>query len=1182
MLRFRFACLLLAVPFACENRVVFAQALVAETEPLTPAEQQKKFHLPPGFEIELVASEPTVHKPMNMKFDAQGRLWVTHSLEYPFPATDGAKARDEMTILSDLGPDGLARKSHVFANHLNIPIGLLPLSAKETLAWSIPHIYRLRDTNGDGVADERTVAFGPFGATDTHGNQNAFTHWIDGWVYANHGFSNESHVKVGGQGPDVLHMHSGNTYRFRADGSRIEGYSYGQVNPFGLSFDPLGNLYSADCHSCAVTMLLRGGYYQSFGKPHDGLGFAPETTQIDHGGTGIAGVVYSTLPAFPPEFRDVLFVGNVITNRVHCDRLKWTGSTPTVETVQNFITCDDPWFRPVDLQQGPDGALYIADFYNCIIGHYEVPLEHPKRDRERGRIWRVVYKGDEAKVEKAETKFATAMPDLTKSSAEQLFALLAHPNLTVRAMATNQLIEAFPKEGSKLATELLSQPRSAGVAANDSGESLDDQLAHAVWVVQRTGGLDEKLARGCMDEGRPRVLQVHAMRALGETTEWQAWQFDLVRAALENEDAFVRRAAAEALSKHPAIENLIPLLDMLARTDVKDTQLRHATRIAIRDQIRSSEVSEDLLTLKFSPEQRKQFVAFAISAPVGPAALVVVDEALERRVGNEVLISALPAAAKYLDEARIDALVPEIERRFPGNAFQQAALYRVLADGLMTRGMPLSKPLEAALVRVIESAVPADTVVEWFNMPLVAGQVTPSPWVPQQRACRGAGAATMISSLPAGGEHLGGVLHSPAFKLPATLSFWMCGHNGPPNAADLQQNYVRLVLEDGREVARSYPPRDDIAQQYTWDLSEFAGQRGHVEVVDGITSLDGFAWLAVGRFQPAVVSTPREAVDEVGAGRATMLRMAGPLKLRSVAALLATVAAAPHDNLTARLGATESLAMLEPEQAVGPLAKILGDAAVPTAARERAAQQLGQIDRAEARDALKSQLRLAPESVAVLIATGLASRGDSATGLLAEIRAGRAPATLLREPTVADRLKSSGVKDIEEQIAELTADLQPADDRIKSLIAQRRAGYLTGKHDAEIGRAVFVKSVCASCHKIGDVGKTIGPALDGIGNRGLDRLLEDTLDPSQNVDAAFRSVTIITTNGQVLSGFGLREEGETLVYNDENGQQQRLPLADIDERVNTTLSPMPANMIENIPEQDYYALLAFLLSQQSE
>jgi putative heme-binding domain-containing protein len=195
-----------------------------------------------------------------------------------------------------------------------------------------------------------------------------------------------------------------------------------------------------------------------------------------------------------------------------------------------------------------------------------------------------------------------------------------------------------------------------------------------------------------------------------------------------------------------------------------------------------------------------------------------------------------------------------------------------------------------------------------------------------------------------------------------------------------------------------------------------------------------------------------------------------------------------------------------------------------------------------------------------------------------EIRNGRAAATLLREPTVVDRLKSSGVADMDKHVAELTAGLSPKDSRIEKLIAQRRAGFLAATHDAEAGRAIFAKSVCANCHKIGDVGKTLGPALDGIGNRGLDRLLEDTLDPSRNVDVAFRMVTVETEAGQVLSGFGLREDGKMLFFNDTNGQPVRVPLADVADRQQSTLSPMPSNVIEQMPERDYCALMAYLLS----
>ncbi|HTU27213.1 MAG TPA: PVC-type heme-binding CxxCH protein, partial [Pirellulales bacterium] len=284
-------------------RTLAAQPQVVETEPLSPAEEQQHFKLPPGFAIELVASEPEIHKPMNLKFDRHGRLWVTHSVEYPFAAKSDAEARDAVTILSDFAADGRARRASRFADHLNIPIGILPLSDREALCWSIPNIYRLTDTKGSGQADQRSVLFGPFGVVDTHGDQNAFTRWIDGWVYANHGFSNHSQPKKGGEGPPLLDMQSGNVYRFRADGSAIEQFAWGQVNPFGLCFDPLGNLFTADCHSRPVTMVIREGYYPSFGKPHDGLGFAPETTDIDHGGTGIAAVSYYAADQFPADFQ---------------------------------------------------------------------------------------------------------------------------------------------------------------------------------------------------------------------------------------------------------------------------------------------------------------------------------------------------------------------------------------------------------------------------------------------------------------------------------------------------------------------------------------------------------------------------------------------------------------------------------------------------------------------------------------------------------------------------------------------------------------------------------------------------------------------------------------------------------------------------------------------------------------
>ncbi len=328
---------------------------VRVTEPLSPEQQQKTFHLPPGFKIQLVAAEPDLRKPMNMAFDSAGRLWITESREYPFAATNAALARDTIRIFSDFDDQGRARKITTFATNLNIPIGIYPFRSPakseignrksemtwKCLAWSIPHIWLFEDTDGDGVADKQEKFLGPFDfSRDTHGNQASFRRGLDGWIYATHGFNNQS--RVSGRDGHEIFLPSGNVYRFRLDGSRVEHWTHGQVNPFGLAFDPLGNLYSADCHSSPIYQLLRGAHYPSFGRPHDGLGFAPTTIQHSHGSTAIGGIVHISDPSWPAEFQDNLFIGNVLTSRINRDQLEWRGSTSVGKEKPDFLSTDDP------------------------------------------------------------------------------------------------------------------------------------------------------------------------------------------------------------------------------------------------------------------------------------------------------------------------------------------------------------------------------------------------------------------------------------------------------------------------------------------------------------------------------------------------------------------------------------------------------------------------------------------------------------------------------------------------------------------------------------------------------------------------------------------------------------------------------------------------------------------------
>lgn len=1133
---------------------------IRKSDPLTPEQERESFHVPPGFEVQLVAAEPDIGKVMNMAFDARGRLWLTQSREYPFAAPTNTPARDQIKVLSVFGPDGRARQITTFAEGLNLPIGLLPYR-QGVLAFSIPNIYYLADTNAAGHADTKELVLGRFGyERDTHGLTGAFRRGYDGWIYADHGFNNNSTLTA--RDGSSIQMNSGNTYRFQPDGSRVEQFTWGQVNPFGLMFDPLGDLWSADCHSQPVYMLLRGAYYPSFGKPHDGLGFGPNICKHLHGSTAIAGIVFYAATNFPAEYQNNTFVGNVMTCRINRDSYTEHGSTRMAQEEPDFLRSDDPWFRPVDLQLGPDGALYVADFYNRIIGHYEVPLDHPGRDRERGRIWRIVYRGTNA----APVSLPNLLNlDLTRASAHELIQQLANANLTVRMLAMNELVDRIGSPAVGPVESLLRDKKSSA-----------EQKAHGLWVLHRLGGLNPSvLATAASDADR--LVRVHAMRVLSETENWTSTHRNLVLAGLNDNDAYVQRAAADALSTHPQSSHVRPLLEARHRVPADDTQRLHVVRMALRNQLKAPGAFEqlDIASLDEADSRALTDVALGIQSP--GAGSLLLNHARRFSLPPESMITYLRHAARFAPDAEWDGMAELTRAKFPDDPDLQFALFKSVQEGLAQRGAKLSVGLRTWAAELAEQLLaPVDeSNYLWTSIPLP--DATESPWFLQKRkSADGDDESVFLCSLPPNGETLTGILRSRTFPIPPRLAFFIAGHDGFPDQPSGKKNFIRLRAADSSDVLMSSPPpRNDTAQPVTWDLSAHAGKQGILEIVDGDTGT-AYAWLAAGRFDPPVLPLPQTNPSLQNQRPLNAAELARTVPLPELASRFAALFKDGKRPNELRAAAAQTLVALDAPRYVPLTSQTLADTNETAGLREPLALLLAEQNSPVARAAVLDALRAAPQRLQGRLALLLAGGAAGADALLTLVEQKRLSPQVIVDRAVKERLAAAKLPRFNERYEPLVRGVAPGSVELQKLIVERRTGFARAAASAARGGAVFERA-CAVCHQRDGRGAVVGPQLDGVGTRGLERIIEDVLDPSRNLDPAFAPSLITLKDDTAITGLQRREEGELLVFVDSLGREITVPKREIAERRESQLSLMPANFGEALTAAEFYDLMAYLL-----
>jgi putative heme-binding domain-containing protein len=408
--------------------------------------------------------------------------------------------------------------------------------------------------------------------------------------------------------------------------------------------------------------------------------------------------------------------------------------------------------------------------------------------------------------------------------------------------------------------------------------------------------------------------------------------------------------------------------------------------------------------------------------------------------------------------------------------------------------------------------------------------------------------------------------------------FFLGGHVGEPNSPPNQKNVVRLRLVEGDKViAERFPPRDDVARKVTWDLVDHAGEQAYLEVTDGDAGT-AYAWLDFGRFDPPVVPMPAKGPLSSQRRLRTAAELAATLKInRAIPDLKKALLDTSHDTET-RSGIAASLAMLKADDAVDAMKQIITDANELMVLRDRVAAALGTMATPAAQQAIVESFKLAPAELQTALAMALTSNTAAAQTLLDAVAKGQAPARLLLEPGMHDRLAAAGVADLDKRVKKLTEGIAAPKEELEKLIAQRRAAFRAAQSSASAGQAVFAKN-CLSCHQIEGQGGPVGPNLAGLSKRGIDRLVEDVLDPNRNVDPAFRYSNVILKDGRLITGLQKKEEGEVLTFADTTGKQVPVKKGEIRQRIESPASLMPSNFAEIISPEDFNNLMAYLLSK---